>query len=115
MKHVRSTDRPVQPVSVEGAVGVSKAALIAGADSSPTAAMRLFEIEPGGQTPYHTHDWEHVIYVLEGKGALRTEQGDADFLPGDSLIAEPNEQHNFVNTGTEPLRFLCVVPLKGDV
>ena len=114
MKHVKSTDRPPRPVSIEGAVGVSKAGLISGADSSPTAAMRLFEIESGGQTPYHTHDWEHVIYVLKGKGALRTEHGDAEFRPGDSLIAEPNEQHNFVNTGDEPLRFLCIVPLKGD-
>lgn len=115
MKHVRSSDRPAEAVSVDGAVGVKKAGLISGADSSPTAAMRLFEIEPGGQTPYHTHDWEHVIYVLEGRGALCTEHGDAEFLPGDSLIAEPNEQHNFVNTGEGILRFLCVVPLKGDV
>ena len=115
MKHIKASERPPRAVNVEGAVGVRKAGLISGADSSPTAAMRLFEIEPGGQTPYHTHDWEHVIYVLEGRGALRTEQGEAEFLAGDSLIAEPNEQHNFVNKGDGPLRFLCVVPLKGDV
>ncbi|MFH1179934.1 MAG: cupin, partial [Candidatus Bathyarchaeota archaeon] len=31
-------------------------------------AMRRFEVEPGGYTPYHTHDWEHEVYVLEGEG-----------------------------------------------
>lgn len=114
MKHVRSTDRTPAPVSVVGAMNVKKAGLITGADESPTAAMRLFEVGPGGSTPYHKHDWEHVVYVLDGKGALRTENGDADFGPGDSLMTAPNEEHNFVNTGGSPLRFLCVVPLKGD-
>lgn len=114
MKHVRSTDRPPAPVSAEGAVNVRKAGLITEADHSPTAAMRLFEIGPGGNTPYHTHDWEHVVYILEGKGTLRTEHGDADFGPGDALLAAPGEEHNFVNTGKGTLRFLCVVPLKGD-
>jgi len=114
VKHVRSTDRVPAPVNVEGAVGVKKAGLITEADASPTAAMRLFEIAPGGNTPFHAHDWEHVVYVLEGTGTLRTEHGDADFGQGDALLAAPGEEHNFVNTGDGPLRFLCVVPLRGD-
>ena len=76
--------------------------------------MRLFEVEPGGHTPWHAHDWEHVIYGVEGQGAVKTENGDADFGPGDSLLVAPNEEHNFVNIGATPLRFICVVPLKGD-
>ncbi len=114
MKHVKSTDRPPAPISVEGAVNVSKAGLITATDGSPTSAMRLFEVGPGGSTPYHTHDWEHVVYVVEGTGTLRTENGNAGFGPGDSLMTAPNEEHNFVNTGDAPLRFLCIVPLKGD-
>jgi quercetin dioxygenase-like cupin family protein len=114
MKYVEKEDRNPCPVGVEGAEGVRMVGLVTGGDGSPTASMRLFEIDPGGHTPWHTHDWEHVIYVLEGQGRLRTEHGDADFGPGDSLLAEPNEQHNFVNTGEGTLRFLCIVPLKGD-
>jgi quercetin dioxygenase-like cupin family protein len=114
VKLVKRTDRTPTPVNVDGAVKVKKAGLITKAEQSPTAAMRLFEIGPGGNTPYHAHDWEHVVYILEGKGKLKTENGDADFGPGDALIAAPGEKHNFVNTGEGTLKFLCVVPLKGD-
>lgn len=114
MKHISSRDRIPTLISVDGAVDVKKAGLITAADESPTAAMRLFEIGPGGNTPYHAHDWEHVVYVLEGKGRLKTENGDAEFSAGDALLAAPGEEHNFVNTGDGPLRFLCIVPLRGD-
>ena len=31
-------------------------------------AMRLFEMEPGGYSPLHSHPWEHEVYVLSGSG-----------------------------------------------
>ncbi len=114
MKHVPKTERTPQPVGVEGANGVKMAGLIRDTDGAPTAAMRLFEIEPGGNTPWHTHDWEHVIYVVSGRGGLVTEGRETEFGPGDSLLVEPSEEHNFVNRGDEPVSFLCVVPLRGD-
>lgn len=114
MKHVGKDERVPTPAQVEGAVGVKVSGMIAASDGAPTAAMRLFEIEPGGNTPWHAHDWEHVIYALEGRGRLRTENGDVDFEPGAALLVEPNEQHNFINEGNRPLKFLCVVPLRGD-
>ncbi len=114
MKHVASSERIPNVVGIEGAEKVSMAGLMTGKDGSPTAAMRLFELEVGGHTPWHTHDWEHVIYVLEGVGILKTEGLSTEFRPGDSLLVDPNEQHNFANIGEGRLRFLCIVPLKGD-
>lgn len=114
MKHVSPGERTPVPVNAEGAVDVRKAGLITEADGSPTSAMRLFELAPGGHTPYHAHDWEHVVYVLEGKGRLRSEDGDVEFSAGDALLTSPDEEHNFTNTGDSKLRFLCVVPLRGD-
>ncbi len=32
--------------------------------------LRVFELEPGGYTPKHSHDWPHINYVIEGEGAL---------------------------------------------
>jgi quercetin dioxygenase-like cupin family protein len=114
MKHVKRGEREPRPVSVEGASGVSKADLIAKSDGAPGAVMRLFEIAAGGNTPFHAHDWEHVVYVLEGQGTLETRGKSTDFGAGDTILVEPDEEHNFVNRGGEPLRFLCVVPLRGD-
>ena len=33
-------------------------------------AMRLFELESGGYTPLHVHDWEHEVFILEGEGLV---------------------------------------------
>ncbi|MCD4691219.1 cupin domain-containing protein [bacterium] len=114
MKHMKAVDKAPQNIEVKDAQGVKKAGLITAADGSPTAAMRLFELERNGHTPWHTHDWEHVVYIIEGKGILKSENGDAAFGAGDSLLVDPNEKHNFINTGDGRLRFICVVPLKGD-
>ena len=114
MKLMKSENRIPQPIEVEGATGVKKAGLVTAGDGSPTSAMRLFELGRSGHTPWHAHDWEHVVYVLEGEGVLKSENGDAAFAAGDSLLVDPDEEHNFVNTVDGPLRFICVVPLKGD-
>ena len=114
MRHMKAADKTPQSIEVKGALGVKKAGLVTAADGSPTAAMRLFELEKGGHTPWHTHDWEHVVYVVDGRGILKSENGDAPFGAGDSLLVDPDEEHNFVNTGDGPLRFICVVPLRGD-
>jgi quercetin dioxygenase-like cupin family protein len=114
MKIMKKEERPPQPVNVEGAVKVSVSKMVTESDGAPTAAMRLFEIEPGGNTPWHTHPWEHVVFGIEGRGVLKSENGDAEFGPGDALLVDPDEQHNFVNVGDEPLKLICVVPLRGD-
>ncbi|MCK4409386.1 MAG: cupin domain-containing protein [Candidatus Eisenbacteria sp.] len=114
MKIVKKDERPPQPVNIEGAAKVSVSKMMTESDGSPTAALRLFQIEPGGNTPWHTHEWEHVIFGIAGRGALKSENGDAEFGPGDALLVSPGEEHNFVNVGDEPLKFICVVPLAGD-
>ena len=114
MKIMRKEERPPQQVDMEGAVKVSVSKMVTESDGAPTAAMRLFQIEPGGNTPWHAHGWEHVVFGVAGRGAVKSESGDAEFGPGDALLVSPDEEHNFVNVGDEPLKFICVVPLAGD-
>ena len=33
-------------------------------------AMRLFEMEAGGNSPLHSHNWEHEVFILEGEGTV---------------------------------------------
>jgi quercetin dioxygenase-like cupin family protein len=45
-----------------------------GTDSpAPNFYLREFELEPGGHTTFHSHENEHEVYVLEGKGQVNTE------------------------------------------
>ncbi len=72
--------------------------------------MRQFEVAPGGYTPRHSHPYEHEVFVLEGEGVVL--EGDAEhrLAAGDFVLVTPNEIHQFRNTGTAPLKFLCLVP-----
>jgi quercetin dioxygenase-like cupin family protein len=75
-------------------------------------AMRRFEVAPGGSTPYHAHEWEHEVYVLEGDAVAVSKNGEAPIGPGSVVFVEPNEEHNFKNTGEKNLVFLCMIPIQ---
>ena len=109
VKH--ALDIPAAAVG-DGAEGVTIRWLIAGDDGAPNFYMRLFEIEPGGHTPHHTHEWEHEVYLLEGDGAVMTADGPCPIGAGDVVFMPPDELHSFENTGNGVLRMLCLVPAR---
>ncbi len=86
--------------------------LIGKKEGAPNFAMRLFEVEPGGYTPFHEHPWEHEVFVLEGKGKLVLEKEEIPFEKEYFIFVPPDEKHQFKNTGNSRLRFLCIIPLK---
>ncbi|UCE19999.1 MAG: cupin domain-containing protein [Gemmatimonadota bacterium] len=106
---------PIHTVTMHGAEGVKVRRLISDLDGAEHFAMRLFELEPGGHTPLHTHDWEHEIYILDGTGIVHYEGQDYPMTSGTVLLVPGGKEHRFRNTGQTPLRFLCIVPLRGDV
>jgi quercetin dioxygenase-like cupin family protein len=97
-------------VEMEGASGVTMRVLIGPDDGAPNFNMRLFEVAPGGHTPSHRHAWEHEVYVLGGQGVIRAPGGDAEIAPAHCAFVPAEELHQFVNTGSDVLRFLCLVP-----
>lgn len=112
MKHAHYSEIPLEQVNMEGARKTMIRWLIAEKDGAPNFAMRMFELEPGGFTPYHAHSWEHENFIVEGQGVLVTEDREIPFQPGDVLYVEPNLKHNYKNTGDTVLKFLCLVPLE---
>ncbi len=104
-------DIAAEKVNDEGAVGVNIRWLVSEKDGAPTFALRLFEVEPGGYTPYHEHPWEHEVFILEGKGVLVTEEGEIPFEKNYFIFVPPGEKHQFKNAGNETLKFLCIVPI----
>lgn len=72
--------------------------------------FRIVELEPGKSTPFHAHWWEHGLYILSGSGAIRTSDAEHPVAEGSTVFVAGNEMHQFVNTGSEVMRYLCVVP-----
>ena len=73
-------------------------------------AMRLFEMDPGGYSPLHTHAWEHEVFILDGEGFVFDGEKERRFKASDVVFVPPNERHQFKNNGQKTLKFLCLVP-----
>lgn len=101
---------PAKPVDMEGAHGCTVRWLLGQADGTPTFAMREFEVAPGGYTPRHSHDYEHEVFVLSGDGVVYEGDQKHKLTAGDVVFVQPNEVHQFQNTGAAPMRFLCLIP-----
>jgi quercetin dioxygenase-like cupin family protein len=111
MKHYHYTKIENETVP-EPAKKVKIRWLINEKQNAPNFSMRRFEIAPGGNTPYHTHDWEHEVYVLSGNALINTKDGEVTLKQGDVILVESNEEHNFVNNSDEDFVFLCMIPIQ---
>jgi quercetin dioxygenase-like cupin family protein len=100
----------LKEVKDEGAKGVSIRWAISKEDGAENFYMRVFDVQPGGHTPYHRHDWEHEVFILEGSAEVVTEQGPKQAPAGTVVFAKPNEFHQFRNAGSGPMRFICLIP-----
>src|SRR5512136_231521 len=84
--------------------------LIAKKDGAPNFAMRVIEIKRKGEKiPLHRHDYEHEIFIIEGKGNVLSPEGTKPVAYGDFAYVPATEEHGFENTGDVPFRFICVI------
>ncbi|MFX1598474.1 MAG: cupin domain-containing protein [Promethearchaeota archaeon] len=74
--------------------------------------MRRFSIEEGGEIPPHSHDWEHEIYILKGRGLLGWSGEERKIEADMAIYVPPNISHWYKNTGYEELVFICIIPYK---
>lgn len=90
--------------------GVSLRVVIGQEEGAPFFAMRVFEVQPGHSTPYHSHWWEHEVFVLSGNGVVRTSHGEIPVGHGSTVFVPGAAMHQFQNAGHDILRFICVIP-----
>lgn len=112
MKTITLNELDKIKVTMAGAKEVWKQVPISKNDGSPAFSFRVFTIESSGHTPYHTHPFEHLNYVISGRGVLVNEQGqEQEIKRGDFALVLPDEKHQYRNkSGSEPLVIICAVP-----
>jgi len=96
----------------EGAKAASMKWIIGWFEETAYVAMRYVQIEPGGWSSLEQHDHDHSVFVLRGQGKVRHGDAETDIAYRDVVYIPPNELHQFISTGDEPLGFLCVIPNK---
>ena len=76
--------------------------LISSNDGAPNYVMLHNDpMQPGSvshlDTGGHTHEWEHVVYILEGSATLVCGGKDYVVSQGDAILVPPNEHHQWKN------------------
>lgn len=108
-------ERDVKTVEMkgDGVVGVTKQIVI-GPEDGYDGFFRVFTVQPGGKSPYHSHPWFHANYILEGEGAIMMDGAETPVKAGSVAYIPGGAKHNFINKGSAPLKFICLVPKEGD-
>ena len=113
MPTVKKNQVEMVPVVMDGVKNVAKANTIGPQQGWKDYTMRLFRMGPKGFTPHHQHDWEHINYVVRGRGRLTIGDQTHDLREGDYALVPSNTMHQFQNPFDEDFEFLCIVPDRG--
>jgi len=104
------TDIPAEEFGAE-APGVKIRQLIdEERDGAPFYVLRMIEIEPGGNTPEHSHGFEHENFVVEGEGEVLIGDDWHSICKGSVVFVPSGIRHQYRNSGNSVLRFLCGIP-----
>ncbi len=75
--------------------------LFTGANSQ----LVVMSIPPGGEVGQETHKHvEQILYFQSGTGKAILDGKTTPIRPGDVVVVTPGTQHNFINTGTVPMK-----------
>ena len=110
MKIEKANNITKEPVEVDDAKGVRIQWLISKEDGAENFAMRMFELQPGGHTPLHTHPHEHEVFIIEGHGIFVYEGEEYPFKAEYVIFVPGGKEHQFRNTGNLVLKLLCIIP-----
>ncbi len=110
MKREKSSKISKCSIELEGAKDVEIRWLISKEDGAENFAMRMFELQPGGHTPLHTHAHEHEVFIVEGQGVFVCEGQEYEFDAEYVIFVPAKKEHQFRNAGDSVLSMLCLIP-----
>lgn len=113
MPVIKASDIKTMPIVMPDASAVEKANVIGPDEGWSDHTLRVFALHPGGHTPHHSHDWEHINYIIRGRGTLQIGDEKHSVGAGDYAFVPANTEHQFKNAGAEPFEFICIVPNRG--
>lgn len=90
----------------------------AAAGGTSTYSLAQIEIPPGKASLKHYHPQaEEAYHILSGSGQIEVDGEQRSLIPGESVAILPNQTHQIINAGEEPLVFLavCVPAWKPDI
>ncbi|HUU47752.1 MAG TPA: cupin domain-containing protein [Nitrosopumilaceae archaeon] len=72
-------------------------------------SLAEFTIKKGKSSLHHKLQSSEIYYILQGVGILRVNEESFAVKKDDSVYVPPMSEQFIENSGTEDLRFLCIV------
>ena len=101
-------------VSGEGIKNVLKQVPVGPEQGWENHILRVFTVRPQGHTPRHSHDWEHINYVISGAGILEIEGQKHKLETGHFAVVPPNSVHQYSNDGDRDFVMSGMGPTQGE-
>jgi mannose-6-phosphate isomerase-like protein (cupin superfamily) len=126
-------DRSVVTRTADGWVGVEREGYVPGektavvrhtliggrkdgpCEPGPSSEVRYFVVPPGAVTRLEKHEHEHFVIAGEGIGHAIVGTTVTEIAHHDVVYVAPWQPHQFVNKGTAPFGFFCIVPAARDI
>ena len=89
--------------------GVTVQRFISRRDGSHNLEVRYFELEPGATSNFESHNYEHAVLILRGRGTVRLGDQLHPITFGDTLFVTSDDIHQFRAADDEILGFMCAV------
>ena len=102
---------PPPPLSEEGSHNVRMRQLVGREDGARHTSVHELVFGRGGYSVAHRHKWEHELVVTSGRGLALVDGRKIPLRPGVVLLVENGEEHQFLQRGKGPLKFLTVTPV----
>jgi ribulose-bisphosphate carboxylase large chain len=84
-------------------------------EPGPANELRYFDVPPGKCSRLEKHAHEHWVIVGDGTGFAIVGDTVHEVTRHDVIYVGPWEPHQFVNRGSEPFGFFCMVECLRDV
>jgi quercetin dioxygenase-like cupin family protein len=89
--------------------GVTVRRFISRRDKSNNLEVRYFELDPGSVSNFESHNYEHAVLVLRGRGVIHLDGEDHPIQFGDAIFVDSDAVHQFRAADDETLGFMCAV------
>lgn len=95
---------PAEAIRVPG----SRTLRFEGRDHGSGVSFFLVTNDPGQGPGPHRHPYSETWSVLEGEATITIGEDVIVAGAGDTAVVPPDVWHGFTNTGTGPLRVMCI-------
>ncbi|NQW22369.1 MAG: cupin domain-containing protein [SAR202 cluster bacterium] len=107
IRHHSELDRKVGHVLISSKDGATNYIML---HNNPMQPGAVSHPDTGG----HTHEWEHVVYVLEGTATFVCGGKDYTVSQGDAMLVPPNEHHQWKNESQAPVVRVTYNPVASE-